>query len=289
MKKLISVAVIVMIIVLSMCSCGSNPNAAIKTSADMLCIANNDKTFLGCSQRFDSVAAPICAIVQILETQNNEVIRRQDETDYFKNERYILTSFEPFAFKHFSLTSRFDGTLDANTAKSVFSTESEGMNVLYENKGEKYSLSFVSEELTKKCTAEYDKANDSILYTYTVESSGTETIEEFLEFTKTEDNIYLIQTQKVRAYVIFDENNIVSSFACSELNKGNYTEEIGIFPKPENINAENVDDWVVGLNKNDYLNIHTYKDSILTHEDCSSGPWKKTEINALGYSTAFNM
>lgn len=289
MKKLFSVVALVMAVLLLICSCNSNPNTAIKTSADMLCIMNNEKTFLGCSERFDSVAAPICAIVQILEAQNNEVIRRQDETDYFKNERYILTSFEPFAFKHYSLTSRFDGSLDENTAKSVYSTESEGMNILYENKGENYSVSFVSEELTKKCSAEYDKANDSILYTYTVESSGTEAIEEFLEFTKTEDNIYLIQTHKVRAYVIFDENNIVSSFACSELNKGDYTEEIGIFPKPKNINAENVDDWVLGLEKSEYLSIHTYKDNILTHEDCSSGPWKKTEINALGYSTAFNM
>lgn len=289
MKKIFSVAVAVMILVLSLCSCNNNPNSTIKTSADMLCITNTEKTFLGCSERFDSVAAPVCAIVQILEAQNNEVIRRQDETDYFKNERYILTSFEPFVFNHYSLTSRFDSSLDETTAKSVYSTESEGMNILYESKSEKYSLSFVSEELTKKCTAEYDKSNDSIFYEYTVESSGTETIEEFLEFTKTEDGIYLIQTQKVRAYVIFDEKNIVSSFACSELNAGDYSDEIGVYPKPEDINAENVDEWVLGLDKNEYLSIHTYKDNILTHEDCSSGPWKKTEINALGYSTAFNM
>lgn len=289
MKKIISVAAAVMILALSLCSCNDNPNAAIKTSADMLCIANNEKSFLGCSERFDSVAAPVCAIVQILETQNNEVIRKQDETDYFKNERYILTSFEPFTFLHYSLTSRFDGTLDANTAKSVFSTESEGMDILYENKGEKYSLSFVSEELTKKITAEYDKSNDSLFYSYTVESGGVEKTEEFLEFTRTEDGVYLIQTQKVRACVAFDENNIVSSFACSELNAGDYTEEIGIYPKPKDINAENAENWVLGLEKNEYLSIHTYKDKILTHEDCSSGPWKKTEINALGYSTAFNM
>ncbi len=289
MKKIFSVALAAVIIILSFCSCNDNPNSAIKTSADMLCIVNTEKNFLGCSERFDCVVAPVCAIVQILETQNNEVIRKQDETDYFKNERYILTSFEPFKFNHYSLTSRFDGALDKNTAKSVYSTESEGMDILYENKGEKYSLSFVSEELTKKCTAEYDKSNDSLFYSYTVESDGTETIEEFLEFTRTEDGIYLIQTHKVRAFIIFDEKNIVSSFACSELNAGDYTDEIGIYPKTKEINAENVESWVLGLDKNEYLNIHTYSDNILTHEDCSSGPWKKTEINALGYSTAFNM
>ena len=289
MKKFISAAVAALILLLSLCSCGENPNDMIKTSADMLCIVNNEKTFLGCSERFNSVAAPVCAIVQILETQNNEVIKKQDETDYFKNERYILTSFEPFEFNHFNLTSRFDGSLDESSAKSVFSTESEGMDILYKNKGEKYSLSFVSEELTKKCTAEYDKSNDSLFYSYTVETEGTETTEEFLEFTETEDGVYLIQTNKVRAYVIFDENNIVSSFACSELNAGDYSDEIGIYPKPKDINAENAESWVLGLDKSEYLSIHTYRDHILTHEDCSSGPWKKTEINALGYSTVFNM
>jgi len=74
------------------------------------------------------------------------------------------------------------------------------------------------------------------------------------------------------------------SFCCGELRNGEFTLENSIYPSSEENLGEN---WVLSEGKSQYSNIHTFKDGILTHEDCSSGPWKSIKINEKDYESAF--
>lgn len=284
-KKIISAAFAAVLLLLC-CACGKEEEPAVKTSADMLSIVDTESTYLGCVSRFRAVTEPLCAVVNILETQNNDIIKQQNEKDYFLNEKYISAVFEPFEFSHIALTELFDETMNSARAKEEYKIESEGADILFDGRDECYTLKFVSEAETKKITAEYDEKNDSFRYMYSVETDGGEQVEEFLEFAKTADGGYLVQTQRARAYISFDEQNKAKEFFCSELKSGDYSDASGIYPSND-ITAESAEGWVFSLASDCYVSIHTYKENILTHEDCSGGVWKKVEINALGYASAF--
>lgn len=281
MKK--TAAILLAVMMLFLCACSDKDDGRAKT-ADMLNITNTDKTFLGCLSRFDSVVEAMTAKITILEGAHNAVIESGNKTEYFLDENYILTSFEPFVLNSVSVVQGFTADMTNEAAQDYYKLQSEGMDITFTSEGENYELRFVSESTVKVYTAEYDEKNDSLRYVYTVEDSGEETVEEFLEFTKTENGAYLIQSGTARCFIKFNSDDEIENFCCGELYEGEFTLDESVYPVQE----EELDEfWVTERGKTLFNSIHTFEDNLLTHEDRSSGPWKTVRIDAENYASAF--
>lgn len=281
MKK--TAAILLAVMMLFLCACSDKDDGRVKT-ADMLNITNTDKTFLGCLSRFDSVVEAMTAKITILEGAHNAVIESGNKTEYFLDENYILTSFEPFVLNSVSVVQGFTADMTNEAAQDYYKLQSEGMDITFTSEGENYELRFVSESTVKVYTAEYDEKNDSLRYVYTVEDSGEETVEEFLEFTKTENGAYLIQSGTARCFIKFNSDDEIENFCCGELYEGEFTLDESVYPVQE----EEFDEfWVTERGKTQFNSIHTFEDNLLTHEDRSSGPWKTVRIDAENYASAF--
>ena len=281
MKK--TAAILLAVMMLFLCACSDKDDGRAKT-ADMLNITNTDKTFLGCLSRFDSVVEAMTAKITILEGAHNAVIESGNKTEYFLDENYILTSFEPFVLNSVSVVQGFTADMTNEAAQDYYKLQSEGMDITFTSEGENYELRFVSESTVKVYTAEYDAKNDSLRYVYTVEDSGEETVEEFLEFTKTENGAYLIQSGTARCFIKFNSDDEIENFCCGELYEGEFTLDESVYPVQE----EELDEfWVTERGKTLFNSIHTFEDNLLTHEDRSSGPWKTVRIDAENYASAF--
>lgn len=281
MKK--TAAILLAVMMLFLCACSDKDDGRVKT-ADMLNITNTDKTFLGCLSRFDSVVEAMTAKITILEGAHNAVIESGNKTEYFLDENYILTSFEPFVLNSVSVVQGFTADMTNEAAQDYYKLQSEGMDITFTSEGENYELRFVSESTVKVYTAEYDEKNDSLRYVYTVEDSGEETVEEFLEFTKTENGAYLIQSGTARCFIKFNSDDEIENFCCGELYEGEFTLDESVYPVQE----EELDEfWVTERGKTLFNSIHTFEDNLLTHEDRSSGPWKTVRIDAENYASAF--
>lgn len=250
----------------------------------MLSITNEEKSFLGCKSRYEAVVSAMKSKITVLENAHNNVIMSGNKEEYFLDENYILTTFEPFALNTLSITDSFTPDMTNEKAQDYFKLQSEGMSINFSNKNNIAELMFVSESLVKIYTAEYDKKSDSLKYSYTVENGGEETVEEFLEFRQIKKNIYIIQSRYERCYIEFDKNGEIIYFCFGKLNEGEFSADESIF-----IETENEPDgfWVISRGKTKYSSIHTFENEILTHEDQSSGPWKTIKINAVDYESAF--
>jgi len=280
MKKTVSVLLAVLLLLL--CSCGKKEKNIIRT-ADMLSITNEEKSFLGCKSRYESVVSALKAKITVLENAHNTVIMSGNKEEYFLDEDYILTAFEPFALNTFAITESFTPDMTNEKAQDTFGLQSEGMDIDYKSEDNVTELMFVSESLVETYTAEYDKKSDSLKYSYTVERGGEETTEEFIEFSQVEKNIYVIQTRYERCYIEFDKDGKILYLCCGKLNEGEFSSDESIFKtedKPDRF-------WVLSRGKASYTNIHTFENEILTHEDRSGGPWKTIKINAVDYESAF--
>ncbi len=281
MKKITAILLALMLVFL--CACSDKDDGRVKT-ADMLNITNTDKTFLGCLSRFESVVAAMSAKTTILENAHNAVIESDNKTEFFLEENYILTSFEPFVLNTLSIVQGFTADMTNETAQDYYKLQSEGMDVTFTSDGENYELVFVSESTLKSYTAEYNAKNDSFRYVYTVEYSGEETVEEFLEFSKTESGAYLIQSRTGRCYIKFNRDDEIENFCCGELYEGEFTLDESVYPVPD----EAIDEfWVTERGKPVFNSIHSFEDNLLTHEDRSSGPWKTVRIDAENFASAF--
>lgn len=281
MKKVVAILLTVMMIFL--CACSDKDDGRVKT-ADMLNITNTDKTFLGCLSRFESVVEAMSAKISILEGAHNAVIESGNKDEYFLDENYILTSFEPFLLNSVSVVQGFTADMTNEAAQDYYKLQSEGMDITFTSEGETYELKFISESTVKIYTAEYNAKNDSLRYVYTVENSGDEAVEEFLEFSKTESGAYVIQSGTARCFIKFNRDDEIENFCCGELYEGEFTLDEGVYPEQE----EELDKfWVTERGKTLFNSIHTFEDNLLTHEDRSSGPWKTVRIDAENYASAF--
>ena len=249
----------------------------------MLSITNEEKSFLGCKSRYEAVVSAMKSKITVLENAHNTVIMSGNKENYFLDENYILTSFEPFALSTFPITEYFTPDMTNEKAQDTFKLQSDGMDIDFKNGNDMSELTFVSEPVVKTYTAEYDKRTDSLRYSYSVESNGEETTEEFIEFIQIEKNIYVIQSRYERCYIEFDKNGEIIYFCCGKLNEGEFSADESIFESEEDIDGF----WVVARGKTAYTNIHTFENEILTHEDQSGGPWKTIKINAVDYESAF--
>lgn len=282
MKKIFAV---LFAAVLIFCS-GCNNNGDIQTTtqppktADMLVLPTNKKNYADCVKRYYAVVSAVISKVQVLETEHNKALEAEDPEKFFLNDNYIATGFEPFLLNEFPITESFDFTMDEAKARELFAAQSNGADIQFEkNTTNSFVLRFVEEQSMKEYTVDYS-SSDSFRYVCTQENGNETEIIEMLEFAK-KNSSYYIQSLKTRLYVQFDANGNIVYFCCSTLKDGNYLEE-SIYPQ-----NDASDNWVTEKEKDDYLNIHTYQNGALIHEECSSGPWKTITISEKDYSGAF--
>lgn len=274
----------VILFVLSSCSKEEEPKIY---TPDMLSITNTEKTFNGCRLRFLDVVDAMTAKVSVLESGHNKTIEVNNPSEYFLESDYILTAFEPFPLGTFDLpiVGGFTKDMNEEDAQKYYDTPTRNCDISYKSDGESsFVLRFISEEMTEEYSAEFDKKNDSFRYIYSIENNGTEEIVEFIEFAKASENVYAMQSKTTRCFIEFDNDGNIISFCCGKLRNGEFTVEDGFFPSPALTVGKS---WVLSNGKAQFSNIHTFEDGILTHEDCSSGPWKSVKINEKDYESAF--
>lgn len=281
MKRILSLFAMLLLL---LCSC-SNDSGEKLITADMLNITNTDETFAGCLDRFESVISAMKAKVSILETEHNKAIKVQNPDEYFLESDYILTAFEPFLINSMGITDGFTADMTEEAAKDFYKLQSRGMDVVYSSDGKtSFSLKFVSEELIEEYSAEYNQKADSFRFVFKTENGSGEQIEEFLEFAKTPSGAYIMQSKTSRCFIEFDAEDKIVAFCAGELRNEEFSLDESIFPSTEQSLGKS---WVLSRGKSQYLNIHTFENGILTHEECSSGPWKSIQIDAEGYASAF--
>lgn len=276
-------AVLLAFMLLFLCACSDKGDDRVIT-ADMLNITNTDKDFQGCLSRFEAVLSAMSAKISILEDAHNAVIRSENKDEYFLDDNYILTSFEPFIIETLSITEGFTQDMTNQTAQDYYKLQSEGMNITFNSDGGNYELLFVSESTVKSYTAEYDEETDSLRYIYAIEDGDEETVEEFFEFSKTESGAYVIQSRYSRCYIEFNKNDEIVYFCCGTLYDGEFTLDESIYPAQEN---EPDGYWAISRGKSSYSGIHTFEDNMLIHEDRSGGPWKTVRIDGENFASAF--
>lgn len=290
MKK--TVAFLLAAVMLLLCSCGKDKvdsvndttESPVFKSADMLNITNFGTSYLDCLSRYNAVISAVESKIRILENEHNGTLKAADGDKYFLNDNYILTYFEPFRLNSFFLTEGFEENLTEERAKDYFAQYSNGADIRYEKSNDGViTLYFISEDAVKKICVEYVRGTDSFRYTASTDSNDTVTVEETLEFVKAAKNIYLIQTQNTRCYVEFDNSGKIVYICCSSLKNSIYSETDRIYNTK--ISADR--NWAKSLSKGEYLHIHTFENGVLTHEECSSGPWKTVTINESDYASAF--
>ena len=282
MKKILSLFAVLLLV---LCSCSNGGGNERLITADMLNITNTEQTFAGCLDRFNSVISAMKAKVSILEAEHNKSIKVQNPNEYFLENDYILTAFEPFLTSSISITNGFTADMTADAAKDFYKLQSRGMDVVYTSDGKtSFSLKFVSEELIEEYTAEYNQKADSFRFVFKTENGDGERIEEFLEFAKAPNGAYIMQSKTSRCFIEFDADDKIIAFCAGELRSEEFSLDESVFPSTEQPLGKS---WVLSRGKSQFLNIHTFENGILTHEECSSGPWKSIKIDAEGYASAF--
>lgn len=286
MKKFISLALAV--VLLCLCSCGKSEQVSNTVKrAGTLEITNEEKTYLGCRSRLEAVLTSIKTTVNILEEQHNAEVRAENNSDYFLNADYILTAFEPFSSGTIDMTDLFDDEMTDEKAQSAYKLESGGMDIEFIRKSDdEYQLRFVSEELTKTYGVEYDKKNDAFRFVYTTDSELSGRTREFLEFVRTADGVYLIQSSTARCAAGFDEEGNLVSLYCVELADGSFSVDESVYPSIKLMSSQ-VEVWVNKRGEDAFVRMHTLTDGVLVHKDKSTGEMKTIEIVAANYASAF--
>ncbi|MBQ3007301.1 MAG: hypothetical protein IJD78_07055 [Clostridia bacterium] len=282
MKRIIAV---LSIVVLLFSSCSGNNETPKNKTADMLDITNTDADFFGCVSRMESVLSAMKAKVNVLENAHNNSVKANADGEYFLENDYVLTSFEPFVSETFGITQKFASVTDKENAGNIFREEANGKETFFDTDGKSFfSLRFLSETTAEEYSVEYNEKADSFRYIFNVEETeGTET-REFLEFISGKDGVYIIQSRTTRCIIEFNGEDEIVRFCCGELRNGEFSTEESVFGNDDNDISES---WVIARGKSEYSNIHTYSDGVLTHEDCSSGPWKSVKIRESDYASAF--
>lgn len=282
MKRILSLFAVVLLL---FCSCSNDSGGERLITADMLNITNSDETFAGCLDRFNSVVSAMKAKVSILEAEHNKSIKVQNPDEYFLESDYILTAFEPFLISSINIANGFNAEMTADSAKDFYKLQCRGMDVVYASDGKtSFSLKFISEELIEEYTAEYNQKSDSFRFVFKTENGNGEQIMEFLEFSKIPSGAYIMQSKTSRCFIEFDADDKIVAFCAGELRNEEFSLDESIFPSTEQSLGKS---WVLSRGKSQFLNIHTFENGILTHEECSSGPWKSIQIDADSYASAF--
>lgn len=254
-------------------------------TADMLDITNTDMDFQGCKSRFEAVVSAMKSKVVILENAHNDTVKSNAEGEYFLEKDFVLTGFDPFIMSDFDVTHMFNSELTEEDVKKSFSQISSGTEIVYTSDGlSVFSLQMVSESEVREYRVEYNRKQDSFRYVYSIEDSDGEKTAEFLEFLKDKDGNYIIQSNTGRCVIGFDDEDRIIAFCYGELNGGEFSLDESLFEQKKVAVSDN---WVIEKAKSNYISIHTYENRVLTHEDCSSGPWKSIRISEDDFGSAF--
>lgn len=285
--KKITALLLAVLLALCLCSCGETQPVSVIQKAGMLNITNDEKTYLGCRSRFEAVIDSVCTTVEIIEEQHNAAVKAENGADYFLSEDYILTAFEPFSKNLLTITDFFDSDMTYEKAQETYKLESGGTDIEFSSKGEEeYNLRFVSEELTRNYSVEYDKKNDSFRFIYISDSDTNGQTREFIEFTRTADGVYLIQGSKARLAAGFNEQGELAFLYCAELDGGSFSVDESVFPSTSLMTSQ-VENWVNARGDEAFIRMHTLSDGVLVHSDRSTGTLKTVKMNAADYASAF--
>lgn len=283
MKKLSALFFAIMILV-AFAGCGKKTPEPARTK-NTLVLTDESKTLLGARARFNDVISVVKEEVRILEDSHNENIRLAEPDNYFLNENYILSSFDPFNIADLSLTDYFDDSLDEASAALYYEIPAAGRNVVFERDGSEFILKFSGEDNTDTYTADYDKKSDSFIFTHSRISDAGEELIDFLEFLPLAGNSYAVQSMMNRCYVSFDSDNRLDYFRFSSIGEGGNSPENGLFGSAAIITPN----WVTKGTHDTYDSIVELENGVLTHTDSSSGTLREYNIREADYESAFQM
>ncbi len=284
MKK--ALCFFLVLIMLSLCAC-SEYVPPKPVTCDMLSITNNDNSYPGCRERYESVMQAVSNKVDVLEREYNLKIKRDSPNDYFLNEDYILSAFDPFNLSRLNYTDSFGDSYTQELAKEEFNTIAGNRTVIFNSQPDVYTLKFVDEELTEIYSVNYDKKHDSFRYSFVCDTPDGETTTEFLEFITISDTEYAVQSNKSRCYVKFDDENNIDYFICSVLRNEEYESESYIFDSGFSVSEASSKKWAREFDDEAYSSIRIFEDGYLTHFDFVSSPVKEISIKADDYASAF--
>lgn len=284
MKKVFGIFLVVAILLLTGCSDYEPPKPV---TADMLTILNDKNSYIDCRERFESVMQAVENKTRILEKEYNQKIIRENPNDYFLNESYLLSTFDPFNLERLNYTDSFNDEYTQEIANEEFTIKAGSKTIIYTSEKNAYKLKFVEEELTEIYLAQYDKKHDSFRYSYINDTPEGEETVEFLEFITISDTEYAIQSNKSRLYVKFDAEGNIIYFISSTLRNENYEPDDTIYDNHTTFSEGSAEKWATGLDEEKYANIRVFEDGYLTHKDFVSSPTVEVSIKAEDYASAF--
>ena len=275
-------AIIILLCIFFMAGCADKKPAIIITS-NMLTYDNDEKSFSALRGRYEAVKDVIKTEVNTLEYAQNRKIVFENPDDYFLNEDYILSTFDPFNIDGFTLTEHFSESLDQSMAETYYSDFAAGKTIQYTAEDDTYCLKIVSEGLNDVYTVEYSKSSDSFTYRHTAVTSSGEAVSGFLDFCRLSENVYAIQSAVNRCYIQFDSEGHIDYFRFSEIKDGENSVEDSIFDTASVIGKN----WVTNNKSATYSGIIEFKDKVLVHSDSSTGTLKEITINEEDYASEF--
>lgn len=282
MKKLICLALAVMMLMLTACGDGE-PKTIYK---DTLVITNEEKTFEGAKERYRAVLESLRTRVTLLEESHNQSVKLENPDSYFLDDNYILRSFDPFAVASFEMTDKINDSVTPESAPDIFKDDAGNSSVIFSRDGSGYILQFMNEGLTSTYQAEYDAKTDSFRFIYNEDGQTPELKSEFLEFITVSDGTYIIQSNKSRCYIVYDEDGNIVSFTCSTLKEKEYTPDDSVYGASAatlTVFKSKIDNG----KKTDYESIREYSEGVLTHIDTVEDKVNEIQIYADIYASAF--
>ncbi len=275
-------AIIVLLCILFTAGCSGNKPAVIVTS-NMFVYEDTGKSFLSARGRYEAVVNVIRNEVTVLENAHNEKIIVENPDDYFLNNEYILSSFDPFNIDNFALSEFFDEKTDQSLAQTFYSNYAAGRDIQYSSSDKEYNLKFISDGMNEIYSVICSDNFDSFRFEHLTVSSDGENCEDFLDFVRISDNTYAIQSSLNRCYIQFDSEGHIDYFRFSQIKDG--INDIGnsIFKSSAVIGKS----WVTNNKTVTYSSIIEFKDRILTHQDSSTGTLKEISVNEDDFASGF--
>lgn len=283
MKKLICLALAALMLMLT-ASCGAGEPQMIYK--DTLVITNEEKTFEGAKERYRAVLESLKTRVTLLEESHNQSVRIENPDSYFLDDNYILRAFDPFTVSSFEMTDKVNDSVSAENAPDIFKDDAENSSVIFTREDGGYTLRFMNEGLTATYKAEYDSKTDSFRFTYNEDGQSPELKSEFLEFITVSSGAYIIQSNKSRCYIEYDENGNIVTFTCSTLKDKVYSLQDSVFGSSAaalTVFRSRIDNG----KKTDYESIREYSEGVLTHIDTVEDKVNEIQIYADIYASAF--
>lgn len=284
MKRAVCLLLVFICLICTLTACRQDKTTQLYK--DTLVITNEDSDFLGAKARFNDVITALTTKISTLEGCHNTSISNSEPDNYFLNENYILTAFDPFNIPSFAITDKFTSELTSENAAEVFKDDAAGSDIKYSADGDSVTLQFMSEELIRTWKTEYNSRSDSFHFTYTEDTPPQEKTIEFLEFVTVSKGVYAIRSNKTKCMIAFDENNNIESFSCSQLKDGTLSPDNSIYGASQAA----LTSFESNINKgklSSFDRTYEFTDGVLTRNDTIEGKTRKIMVVQEQYESAF--